>query len=136
MAMTEAERIEAEALIRAELEAEHNQRVEGVAASKLRAAERRGDKNSQHRREEMDALRIELQHKFYTENGYQIYVDSRGDELWLSPEEYAWRVKRRGNRKRNKRKKFETVPGLQPRIIAFYIAGAALAVTIGLMLVR
>jgi hypothetical protein len=136
MSMTEAERAEAAALIRQDLEEEHRQRLAGVVASQERANDRRHDKNSQRRREEMDGLRLQLQEKFYEDNGYQIYVDSRGNEMWLSPEEHAWRTSRRGARRADKGKHYVPVGNLPPKIILFYIAGAALAVGIGLMLVN
>jgi len=79
-------------------------------------------------------LREEVRQRFYKENGYKRYLDSTGREVWLSPEEYAQRVRRRKRRSRSE--------GINDRLSAnsrqllLYAGLGLLALVLGFVLAR
>lgn len=121
------------AKFREELEEEDRKRAQAVAMRR-RAAEAKGSgRNERERESELATMRDEVRAEFYLERGYQLYTDSTGRELWLSPEEYEYRTTRR--RKRKKKRRLEIVT--PRRQTAMYFVGMlAIAVLMGLALVH
>ncbi len=88
--------------IRAELEREHAERQERFQVLREKGRERSRFKQARAEADEESRRRQDLRAEFYEEKGYKRYVDSRGKELWLLPEEYDWRVKARAAREARK----------------------------------
>jgi hypothetical protein len=121
------------AKFREEFEDEDRKRALSVENRRV-AADVRGTTRSKREREaELSAVRDEVRAEFYLERAYQLYTDSTGRELWLSPEEYEYRTTRR--RKRKRRRRIEIVT--PRRQTALYFVGMlAVAVLMGLALVH
>lgn len=83
--------------IREQLEAEHADRVAREADRQSGERERDLDKHRAQAR-----LRREVRDAFYKEKGYVEYENSRGETVWLLPEEHERRVRSRRHRKRRK----------------------------------
>jgi hypothetical protein len=96
----DAESASLEASIRAELEAEHLERLEEFARTRERARARGRERAAQRDEVESAELRRRLREEFYREKGYVRYTDSRGREKWIPAEESEWRsrVRQRNNR--------------------------------------
>ena len=93
--LSDEEREQLEDEIRAELEKEHVEKLEAFEVQREEARQR-GRARAQRRAEsERAALKRKMRDDFYKEKGYLPYVDSRGREKWLPPEEHAWRTKMR-----------------------------------------
>ena len=133
-ALTTAETAALEAAFKAELQAEHDARLEKLQAQKARArtAAREGRENARMLAE--NTVKERLREQFQRENGYKRYVDSTGREFWLPPEEYAFRMKRREGRQRNRI--LEPAELNKRRITLFYVGLFFLAVVIGAMIAR
>ncbi|MFH1463455.1 MAG: hypothetical protein ABIO70_03630 [Pseudomonadota bacterium] len=102
MPLTDEERQRAEAAILEDLEREHARRQDAIERKRDRLRSKR-DRDQQLQHElEVAHLREELRARYYTERGYKQYIDSRGRESWLSPEEFEWRTKYRRRRKRDR----------------------------------
>ena len=101
MPLTDDERKQAEASILEDLDREHARRLDALDRKRERLRTRRDHELHLQHEHEVAELREELRARYYTERGYRLYVDSRGRESWLTPEEYEWRTKYRRRRKRN-----------------------------------
>jgi hypothetical protein len=133
--LSEDERKDAEARIRDELEEEHQRRIRRLEHKRQRVRSKR-ERQNQHRKELVIAeMRDQMRHQFYTERGYKLYVDSRGRENWLTPEEYEWRTKVR-RRKRGRRKFVPKLGSYRLRTVLLYGGMLALAVALGMLLSR
>jgi len=132
-AIDDEEAREWRARFREEFVDEDRKRAEAVDSRRV-AADARGSSRTQREREaELSAMRDEVRAEFYLERGYQLYTDSTGRELWLSPEEYEYRTTRR--RKRKKRRRIEIVTP-QRQTALYFFAMLAIAVLMGLALVH
>ena len=80
-------------------------------------------------------MRDQMRHQFYTERGYKLYIDSRGRENWLTPEEYEWRHKYR-RRKRGRRKFVPKLKGYRMQTVLLYAGMLVLAVILGMLISR
>ena len=127
MVLSEEERKEAELRILGELEEEHGRRLRRLEHKQQRVRSKR----------EQQALREKelVRHEFYTERGYKLYVDSRGRENWLTPEEYEWRTKYRRRRRRS-RQFVPSFKGTRLRTVLIYAGLLVFAVVLGVFLVR
>ena len=135
MVLSEDERKDAETRIRDELEEEHQRRLRRLEHKRQRVRSKR-ERQIQHRKELVIAeMRDQMRHQFYTERGYKLYVDSRGRENWLTPEEYEWRTKVR-RRKRGRRKFVPKLGSYRLRTVLLYGGMLALAVALGMLLSR
>ena len=125
----------AEVRIHEELEEEHQRRLRRLEHKRQRVRSKR-EQQVQHKKELVIAeMRDQMRHDFYTERGYKLYVDSRGRENWLTPEEYEWRTRVR-RRKRGRRKYVPRLKGHRLRTIVLYGGMLALAVALGMLLSR
>jgi hypothetical protein len=98
--LTDEERKQAEASILEDLDREHARRLGALERKRERLRTKR-DRDQQLQHEfEVAELREQLRARYYTERGYRQYIDSRGRESWLTPEEYEWRIKHRRNRRK------------------------------------
>jgi hypothetical protein len=78
-----------------ELEREHAERLEKLAARKDRARLKSRERQEDLRAESEKKLKAELRDRFYEEHGYVEYVDGSGRREWVPKEEYEWRMRRR-----------------------------------------
>jgi hypothetical protein len=122
--------------LRAQLEAEHAERLNAFSEKRDKGRDRA--KARQERKQHEQDMKVELAERvrFYKEKGYKKYVDSRGREHWLLPDEYAWRLKaRKAREERNKR---YGTPNTNTRGTEYWLMGIAaiLAVMLGLFLIR
>ncbi|MBN1337613.1 MAG: hypothetical protein JXB39_16800 [Deltaproteobacteria bacterium] len=130
----EADLKELEARMRAELEQEHARRIEEFQRRREDAHERGADHREQKRTEKLTLMKAEVRRRFYEEKGYQRYTDSRGQETWLPPEEYAWRMRVRRSRSAHHRE--YRPPGFltgRKRTVLLYVILVASAVLVGLL---
>lgn len=130
--LTPAERQEAAAAFAAELMEEHERRVARANRAQQRSAARSARQDEAERTRELNDLKDEVRARFYAEKGYKRYYDSTGRELWLTPEEYALRMKRRKRRRRT----FEPESMGRTRTVLFYLALLGVAVVMGFLLAR
>jgi|AACY02.16.fsa_nt_gi hypothetical protein len=131
--LTEQERQSAEAEFEAELQAEHARRADAMRRRKAKRVDGRSRREEEERRIELYELREEVRRRFYKENGYKRYIDSTGREVWLTPEEFAARSKRR------RRRKLASIDQALPskyRTLALYGGLALLATVLGFALAR
>ncbi len=131
--LTDQERQEAEAAFEAELLAEHERIAESVAARKARRPDGRSRQEVEARRIELYELREKVRLRFYKEHGYRRYIDSTGREVWLTPEEFALRSKRRSRRRSHT---LEQALPSKYRTVALYVGLALLALVLGFALAR
>ena len=100
--------------------------------------ERRGDRETSHdvdqRRIELYELRDAVRQRFHKDNGYKRYVDSTGREVWLSPQEYDQRTRRRKRRRRTA--PLDAPLASRTRTVMLYGCLALLAAVIGVALTR
>jgi hypothetical protein len=121
--------------IRAELEAEHQRRLERFQERRSRAHDSsRAHQETRLRKAEED-LRQSERRRFYQEQGYKEYVDSNGRAEWLPPQEYEWRMRRRKKRDR-KGREYQPSVLTRRRELALYAVAAVIAVILGLILIR
>ncbi len=130
MALTDEERAALEAEMRQQLEEEHAQRLRQLEERRASARARREARGAGARQVAVTELQQELRERFYKEKGYRLYTDSTGREVWLTPEEFAVRSRRR---KERKRPMHDQELG-QRRIWYVYGAIAVLAVVLGALL--
>ena len=135
MALSEDERDAATERFKAELEAEHQQRHEKVHRRQEKARAKRYRKKSENRQVELYEIQEQVKEQFYKENNYKLYTDSTGRESWLSPEEFEWRTARRKNRS-HRRKIYEADFGNRRPMWVFYLAMIAIAIALGVALVK
>lgn len=124
-------RLEEEIL--ADLEAERQLRLDALTRVQERSARRGGTEESGDHNAEVNRLREELRARFHREHGYKRYVDGTGREVWLTPEEYAWRMSRRRSRRRHPL--YSTSLGRRRQWVLYGLV-AVLAVVLGLVLAR
>lgn len=135
MPLTEDERKQAEAAILSDLDREHARRLQTLNRKRERLRSRRAQQDQVQHELEIAAMREELRAQYYTERGYLKYVDSRGRESWLTPEEHEWRTKYRRRRHRN-RLLVALPKGQRVWTIALYAGMLALAVVLGVLISR
>ena len=121
--------------LRRQLELEHEERLarfeERRASGKDRARESKDRKRRSHRHKAESAMRLE----FYKEKGYKKYVDSRGREQWLPPQEFEWRTKARKAREA-RQKKYGGLDQGKHAHVWLMVSAALIAVVLGLLLIR
>lgn len=132
--MTQQEKQDAEAEFEAELAAEHDRRQEAIQRRRDRRGARPTSADEDKRRVELYELREAVRQRFYKENGYKRYVDSTGREVWLSPQEYEQRTRRRKNRRRSA--PLDTPLASRTRTAMLYGGLALLALVLGFALAR
>lgn len=131
--LTEQERRDAAAEFEAELQDEHVRRASAMERRRAKRVDGRSRREEEERRIELYELREEVRRRFYKENGYKRYIDSTGREVWLTPEEYKARSKRR---RRRKAASIEHALPSKYRTIALYGGLALLAMVLGFALAR
>ncbi len=137
MVLTEDERKAAEARILEELEEEHARRLRRLEHKRQRVRSKREQQAMREKELVIAEMRDGMRHEFYTERGYKLYIDSRGRENWLTPEEYEWRTKVR--RRRRRTRKWIPVPsfkGARLNQVLIYAGMLALAVVLGMLISR
>jgi hypothetical protein len=135
LVLSEDERDAATARFKAELEAEHQRRHEKIHRRREKARAKRYRKKSENRQVELFEIQEGVREQFYKDNNYKLYTDSTGRQSWLSPEEYEWRMARRKNRS-HRRKIYEPDLGNRRPMWVFYAAMLAIAIALGLALVK
>jgi len=133
--LSEEERREAESRILDELEDEHARRLRRLEHKRQRVRSKREQQAQLQKELVVAEMRDEMRHEFYTERGYKLYIDSRGRENWLTPEEFEWRTKYR-RRRRRRRKLVPSFKGTRLRTVLIYTGLLAVAVILGIFLVR
>lgn len=131
MPLTDDERSEWEARFRTELEEEHAKRVEAQSEADRRRLSRKRTEEEE-REAEVAKLRLQTREQFWKDNGYVKYIDSRGAELWLLPDEYERRMKARKRQKRNP--VYEPLQAASTKQALLFLGVLALAVILGLAL--
>jgi hypothetical protein len=137
LVLTEDERKAAEARILEELEEEHARRLRRLEHKRQRVRSKREQQAMREKELVIAEMRDGMRHEFYTERGYKLYIDSRGRENWLTPEEYEWRTKVR--RRRRRTRKWIPVPsfkGARLNQVLIYAGMLALAVVLGMLISR
>ena len=135
MVLNEEERKQAEERILEELEEEHARRIRRLEHKRQRVRSKR-DQEAQREKELVVAeMRDKMRHDFYTKRGYKLYIDSRGRENWLTPEEYEWRTKYR-RRRRRRPSMVPKIRGTRLRTVLIYGGMLALAVIVGMLISR
>lgn len=132
--LSDDEREQVRAEIRATLEREHEARIGRLEKRKDRAESKHALVKRQRRESEISQMRQALREEFYREKGYRQVMD-QGRERWVPAEEYAWR-QRRHSRKR--------APSLlstinwreHSRNMPIYFGVVLVAVVLGYLLVR
>lgn len=135
MVLSEEERKEAEARILDELQEEHERRLRRLEHKQRRVRSKREQQALREKELVVAEMREQMRHDFYTERGYKLYVDSRGRENWLTPEEFEWRTKYRRRRRRN-RQIVPSFKGTRLRTVLIYAGLLVFAVVLGVFLVR
>lgn len=135
MALTPEEIEEARNLFRSEMEDEHAERQDRMQKRREKSRAKGSARAQRTRQIELSDVREDVQKKFYEENGYKLYIDSTGREVWLSPDEYEWRMRRRKHG-RHKRRVYEPALKPQGRVVLFYVGLFILAVVTGIVLAR
>jgi hypothetical protein len=132
LAPAEAEAVAA--AFRAELEAEHQERLDKLAERKAKARAANDGVTAEARMLAVNQLKEKLREQFQHEKGYKRYTDSTGREHWLPPEEYAFRMKRREKRQRSHQ--LEPAELNKRRMWWFYGGMVLAAILIGAMIAR
>jgi hypothetical protein len=135
LVLSEDERKEAQLRILEELEDEHARRLRRLEHKRQRVRSKREHEAQREKDILVAEMRDKLRHEFYTERGYKLYIDSRGRENWLTPEEYEWRTKYRRRRRRT-RKWVPSLKGARLRNVLIYAGMFALAVVLGMLISR
>ncbi len=135
-ALDETERDEVEREFRDELQAQHDQRIDRVRRHKDRAREKRDSKSQREHDAAVAAVKNKVREDFYKEQGYKLYEDSTGREIWLPPEEYDWRMKRRSGRRKRKKARYELKNTTRGRTILFYAGMVLVSIVVGVLLTR
>ncbi len=135
MVLSEEERKQAEALILEELEEEHARRLRRLEQKQQRVRSKHEQRAQREKELQIAEMRDEMRHEFYTERGYKLYIDSRGRENWLTPEEYEWRTTVR-RRRRRRRQFVPSLKGTRLRTVLIYAGLLVMAVVLGVFMVR
>lgn len=135
MVLSEEERHQAEARILEELEEEHARRLRRLEHKRQRVRSKRDEQAQREKDLVVAEMRDSMRHEFYTERGYKLYIDSRGRENWLTPEEFDWRTKYR-RRRRRKRRWVPSLRGTRMRTVLIYGGMLLLAVVLGMLISR
>ncbi len=131
MPLTEDERREWERRFRDEAEQEDARRR--AAASEAESQRLRSLHRAEQQREaELAQLKLEVRESVWKEKGYVRHTDSRGVQIWISPEEHNKRNARR--RKRRKSPRFIEKWGERGQGALVFAGVLALAVVLGLAL--
>ena len=123
------------ARFREELEEEHTARQ--LAQERRRERAKAKASESEQRRQALLEADIQEQVRadFYKEKGYKLYTDSAGRQHWLTPEEFDWRTRARAQRDQ-RRRTYQPSIWVRKRTLVMYLSAAALAVLVGLFLVK
>jgi hypothetical protein len=121
---------------RLQLEKEHAEAKERFEERKARSRDKAQARKSE-KQELGEAKRQQaMREKFYKENGYKRYTNSRGKVLWLLPEEYAWRTRAKKDRAHRHAKYTSLANASDNRQRMVWIGLVMIAVVIGLALLR
>ena len=129
----EAEKLEAD--FRETLMEEHQTRLEAQERREVRSKEKMRERERERQILAEEELKERVRAEFYKEQGYKLYTDSAGRQHWLTPEEYDWRMRIRARRDKNRRA-FDSAAQQQRRRVLMYVGCAALAVFMGLILLK
>ena len=129
----EAAKVEAE--FRESLMMEHKSRQEAQAHREHRSREKMMERERERQVLAEEELKERVRTEFYKEQGYKLYTDSAGRQHWLTPAEYDWRMRIRARRDKNRRA-FDSATQQQRRRVMMYLGCAALAVLMGLILLK
>ncbi len=116
---------------RDELLVEHDRLMQEYEVRRARSKRRSTARHNSKKDERLAQVREEARLAFYDEHGYQCYVNSRGQELWLPAEEYEWRMRVRRQQKRRGNTKTK-----QQRMVFVYAIFVGIAVLAGLVLLQ
>jgi hypothetical protein len=133
--LSEEERQQAEVRILEELEEEHARRLRRLEHKRQRVRSKREQEAQREKDLVVAEIRDKMRHEFYTERGYKLYIDSRGRENWLTPEEFEWRTKYR-RRRRRQRRWVPSLRGTRMRTVLIYGGMLLLAVVLGMLISR
>ena len=98
MSLESDEKKQLEEQFRREMEDQHARRLEKLEKSRARVRARDAEAKRSEKQIAMTELKEQVRDDFYKEHGYRLYVDSTGREVWLTPEEYEIRMRRRHGR--------------------------------------
>ncbi len=129
----EAAQLEAE--FRESLMDEHKSRQEAQERREHRSKEKMMERERERQVLAEEELKERIRGEFYKEQGYKLYTDSAGRQHWLTPEEYDWRMRIRARRDKNRRA-FDSAAQQKRRRVMMYVGCAALAVLMGLILLK
>lgn len=115
---------------RAEIERE-DERRRAQSAEKAERKQHHVHEAEMRREAELAQLRLEVREQFWREQAYVPYTDSRGVEIWLTPEEHDKRKRAR----RRRVKKYEEVWSGSLKSRVTFAGVLALAVILGWILV-
>jgi len=135
LALTEEERIDAQTRFLREFEEEHERRSEALEHKRDRIRSKRDREIQREKDIELAEMREEMRARYHIERGYKQYIDSRGREHWLTPEEHEWRSKYR-RRRRGRRRLVSKMKGYRIQTILLYAGTLVLAVILGMLLSR
>ena len=134
-ALTEQERKELADEIREELESEHRLRLDRLRERKDAGRRRASGRSEDLKNQAIEAVREQVRQSFYEEQGYKLYTDSTGRQMWLPAEEHEWRM-RRSSHRRGKRAPLHLETGDKRKVMAAYVVLVVVAVVVGVLLVR
>lgn len=89
---------------------------------------------AQARQDAIRQIKAEVAEAFYRPKGYLAYENHRGEILWLTPEEHAYRMARRQSSRRRRKNDGKRRRDLQTMVI--YAVVALAGIVVGLFLVR
>jgi hypothetical protein len=89
---------------------------------------------AQARQDAIRKVKAEVAEAFYRPKGYLPYENHRGEILWLTPDEHAYRMARRQSSRRRKKNDGKRRRDVQSLVV--YTVVALAAVIVGLFLVR
>ena len=129
--LTSEEQEKARAEAREELLEEHQRLMQEYETRRDRSRSRSTARHNSKKDERLAQVREDARLAFYEEHGYQCYVNSRGQELWLPAEEYEWRMRVRRQQKRRGKTKTK-----QHRMVFIYAIFVGIAVLAGLVVLQ
>jgi len=124
------EKKQLEEQFRREMEDQHARRLEELEKNRARVRAREEEARRTEKQIAMSELKEKVRDDFYKEHGYKLYVDSTGREVWLTPEEYEIRMRRR----RGRPTQLAPSIAVQRRTWILYGTVVVLAVVLGIVL--
>lgn len=128
MPLTEDEKQKIADQIRSEVTEKYRKRADDLASGKKQRPMASTVDSEAERDAEVARLRLEVMDQFHKDHNFVRYVDSRGQERWLSPEEYDHM---RNRRRRRRRPIYEPIWGNWFRRAMFMAGALVVAVLLG-----